>query len=223
VQWAKFLLNLNNPINALSNLPLRDELSQRAYRRCLAAAQSETLGLLDAEGIQPAKLLPVPMHRFPAILGLPDFLFRRLAGTMLAIDPLARTSMWRTSKPAGPPRSTTSTVRSSASPTPSAVPPRSTASSSTCSARPGPTAAPGRARSYSASFRGSDATAPHRDLLSHYVSHFFSYNDHMNAYDVAVIGGSVAGLQAALTLGRARRRPAGAFGGSGTPARSPEQ
>jgi 2-dehydropantoate 2-reductase len=94
VQWAKLLLNLNNPINALSNLPLRDELSQRAYRRCLAAAQSETLGLLDAAGIRPAQLLPVPMHRFPAILRLPDFLFRRLAGKMLAIDPLARTSMW---------------------------------------------------------------------------------------------------------------------------------
>ena len=94
VQWAKLLLNLNNPINALSNLPLRDELSQRTYRRCLAAAQAEALGLLDAKGIRPAQLLPVAMHRFPAILRLPDFLFRRLAAKMLAIDPLARTSMW---------------------------------------------------------------------------------------------------------------------------------
>ncbi len=94
VQWAKLLLNLNNPINALSDLPLRDELSQRSYRRCLAAAQAETLDLLDAGGIRPAKLLPIPMHRFPAILRLPDFLFRRLAAKMLAIDPLARTSMW---------------------------------------------------------------------------------------------------------------------------------
>ena len=94
VQWAKLLLNLNNPINALSDLPLRDELSQRSFRRCLAAAQAENLALLDAAGITPAKLLPVPMHRFPAILRLPDFLFRRLAAKMLAIDPLARTSMW---------------------------------------------------------------------------------------------------------------------------------
>ncbi|MEV5965254.1 2-dehydropantoate 2-reductase [Kribbella sp. NPDC051952] len=94
VQWAKLLLNLNNPINALSNLPLRDELSQRSYRRCLAAAQAETLGLLAAKGIEPAQLLPVPMRRFPMILRLPDFLFRRLASKMLAIDPLARTSMW---------------------------------------------------------------------------------------------------------------------------------
>ncbi|MEU8222045.1 2-dehydropantoate 2-reductase [Kribbella sp. NPDC048915] len=94
VQWAKLLLNLNNPINALSNLPLRDELSQRAYRRCLALAQAEGLAVLDAAGIRPAQLLAVPMHRFPTVLRLPDFLFRRLASKVLAIDPLARASMW---------------------------------------------------------------------------------------------------------------------------------
>jgi 2-dehydropantoate 2-reductase len=94
VQWSKLLLNLNNPINALSNLPLRDELSQRDYRRCLAAAQAEALELLDAAGIRPAQLLAIPMRRFPAVLRLPDFLFRRLASKVLAVDPLARTSMW---------------------------------------------------------------------------------------------------------------------------------
>lgn len=94
VQWAKLLLNLNNPVNALSDLPLRDELAQRAYRRCLAAAQAETLELLAAQGITPARLMAIPPHRLPALLRLPDFLFRRLASKMLAIDPLARTSMW---------------------------------------------------------------------------------------------------------------------------------
>jgi 2-dehydropantoate 2-reductase len=94
LQWAKLLLNLNNPINALSDLPLRDELAQRAYRRCLAAAQTETLALLKAAGITPAQVTGVPTHRLPAVLSLPDFLFKRLAGKMLAIDPLARTSMW---------------------------------------------------------------------------------------------------------------------------------
>ncbi|TCM45087.1 2-dehydropantoate 2-reductase [Kribbella sp. VKM Ac-2568] len=94
VQWAKLLLNLNNPVNALSDLPLRDELAQRAYRRCLAAAQAETLELLTAAGITPARLMAVPPHWLPMLLRLPDFLFRRLASKMLAIDPLARTSMW---------------------------------------------------------------------------------------------------------------------------------
>ncbi len=46
VQWAKLLLNLNNAVNALANLPLRDELSQRAYRRCVALAQREALHVL---------------------------------------------------------------------------------------------------------------------------------------------------------------------------------
>ncbi|MDX6295340.1 MAG: 2-dehydropantoate 2-reductase [Kribbellaceae bacterium] len=94
VQWAKLLLNLNNPINALSDLPLRDELAQRAYRKCLAAAQAEALELLAAAGITPARLMAIPPQRLPGLLRLPDFIFRRLASKMLAIDPLARTSMW---------------------------------------------------------------------------------------------------------------------------------
>ena len=94
VQWAKLLLNLNNPINALSNLPLRDELSSRAYRRCLALAQREGLSLLDAAGIAPARLTKVPARWIPTLLGLPDPIFRRVAAPMLAIDPLARSSMW---------------------------------------------------------------------------------------------------------------------------------
>lgn len=94
VQWAKLLLNLNNPVNALSDLPLRDELAQRSYRRCLAAAQAETLELLSAKGITPARLMAIPPQRLPGLLRLPDFVFRRLASKMLAIDPLARTSMW---------------------------------------------------------------------------------------------------------------------------------
>ncbi|QNE21240.1 2-dehydropantoate 2-reductase [Kribbella qitaiheensis] len=94
VQWAKLLLNLNNPINALADVPLRDELSQRAFRRCLAAAQAETLALLTIEGIKPAQLMVIPPHRFPMLLRLPDFIYKRLASKTLAIDPLARTSMW---------------------------------------------------------------------------------------------------------------------------------
>jgi 2-dehydropantoate 2-reductase len=94
IQWAKLLLNLNNPVNALSDLPLRDELAQRAYRRCLAAAQTETLSLLKVAGITPAQVTGVPAHRLPSLLSLPNFIFKRLASKMLAIDPHARTSMW---------------------------------------------------------------------------------------------------------------------------------
>lgn len=94
VQWAKLLLNLNNPISALSDLPLKSQLSQRAYRRCLALAQREGLDLLAAAGIAPAQLTRVPAQWIPRVLALPDALFRLVAAGMLAIDPLARSSMW---------------------------------------------------------------------------------------------------------------------------------
>jgi 2-dehydropantoate 2-reductase len=94
VQWAKLLLNLNNAINALSGVPLKQELSQRAFRRCLALAQRETLDLLSAASIPLAQLTQLPAKRIPLLLSVPDFLFRRFAGKMVAIDPLARSSMW---------------------------------------------------------------------------------------------------------------------------------
>lgn len=94
VQWGKLLLNLNNAINALSGVPLKEELSQRGFRRCLAAAQAETLALLDAANIPVAQLTKVPPHWLPRLLSLPDFLFTRLAKQMVAIDPLARSSTW---------------------------------------------------------------------------------------------------------------------------------
>lgn len=94
VQWAKLLLNLNNPINALSNLPLRAELSQLAFRTCLAMAQEEALRLMGSAGIRPARLTPLPPHWIPGLLQAPDWLFRRLANRMLAFDPVARSSMW---------------------------------------------------------------------------------------------------------------------------------
>ncbi len=94
IQWGKLLLNLNNPINALAGIPLKAELSQRAYRRCIALAQREGLAMLKAAGIQPAKLTALPPHWLPDLLSVPDLLFKLLANRFLAIDPLARSSMW---------------------------------------------------------------------------------------------------------------------------------
>lgn len=93
VQWGKLLFNLNNAVNALAGLPLREELTQRAYRHCLALAQEEALALLRQAGIAPARLTPLPPAWIPALLRLPDRLFASLARRMLAIDPLARSSM----------------------------------------------------------------------------------------------------------------------------------
>jgi len=94
VQWGKLLLNLNNPVNALSGLPLKTELSQHDYRRCLALLIGEALSVLKAAGIRPARVAKVAPGVLPVLLRLPDFLFTRVAGAMLDIDPQARSSMW---------------------------------------------------------------------------------------------------------------------------------
>jgi 2-dehydropantoate 2-reductase len=94
VQWGKLLLNLNNPVNALAGIPLKAELSQRAYRRALALLIEEALAVLAAAGIKPAKIAKVGPRWLPMILRLPDPLFKHIAAAMLKIDPEARSSMW---------------------------------------------------------------------------------------------------------------------------------
>ena len=94
VQWGKLLLNLNNPINALSNVPLIDELLARDFRVVLATLQSEALSAMACEGIVPAQLAAASPKAMTRILRLPNFIFTRLAPKMLRMDPAARSSMW---------------------------------------------------------------------------------------------------------------------------------
>jgi 2-dehydropantoate 2-reductase len=93
VQWGKLLLNLNNPVNALSGKPLREELMDRGYRQCLAALQVEAMETLQDAGIVPAQVGALPPQRMPTVLRLPDWLFRLIAARMLRIDAKARSSM----------------------------------------------------------------------------------------------------------------------------------
>ncbi len=94
VLWGKLVLNLNNAVNALSGLTLRDELSQRGYRLVLAALQREALALLRRAGVRPRRSGRAAPSLAPHVLALPDALFFRLARGMITIDPLARSSMW---------------------------------------------------------------------------------------------------------------------------------
>lgn len=93
VQWGKLLLNLNNPVNALSGLPLLAELLHAGHRREFASLVHEALGVLEAAAISPAKLTPLAWPMFVRVLRLPTPLFRLLASKMLRIDPKARSSM----------------------------------------------------------------------------------------------------------------------------------
>jgi 2-dehydropantoate 2-reductase len=94
VQWGKLLLNLNNALNALADLPLRRQLAQRAWRRLFADQIAEGLAAMRAEGIKPVSSTPIPPGWMPALLRLPDAVFAVLLGGSMKIDPEARSSMW---------------------------------------------------------------------------------------------------------------------------------
>jgi hypothetical protein len=93
ILWGKLLLNLNNALNALSGLPLAEELADRRWRKLLATQMDEAIAAMAAAGINPAKLAGVPPGLLPKILRLPDWLFRRgLADAGGRSE--ARSSMW---------------------------------------------------------------------------------------------------------------------------------
>ncbi|MGH3723377.1 MAG: 2-dehydropantoate 2-reductase [Mycobacterium sp.] len=94
VQWGKLLVNLNNAVNALSGLPLKTELEDRDFRRVLAAAQREALGLLRRAGQPIVSPLAAPISLMPWVLRSPNPVFTRLARQMVAMDPQARSSMF---------------------------------------------------------------------------------------------------------------------------------
>jgi 2-dehydropantoate 2-reductase len=93
VLWGKLLMNLNNPVNALSGLSLRAQLLDRDCRCVLAALQQEALAAMRAAGITPARLTPLPARLAPWVLRLPTWAFERVAARMLRIDDKARSSM----------------------------------------------------------------------------------------------------------------------------------
>ena len=94
VQWGKLLVNLNNALNALGNLPLRQQLAQRPWRTLFADQMAEGLAALRAEGIKPVSSTPIPAGWTPHLLRLPDAIFETVLGRAMKIDPEARSSMW---------------------------------------------------------------------------------------------------------------------------------
>lgn len=94
VQWGKLLLNLNNALNALADLPLRRQLAQRPWRTLFADQVAEALAVIRAEGIKPVSPTPIPLGWLSSLLRLPDPIFEALLGRTMKIDPVARSSMW---------------------------------------------------------------------------------------------------------------------------------
>lgn len=93
VQWSKLLINLNNSVNALAGVPIREQLHDRGYRALMAACIREGLAATRAAGIRLARVGRMIPWIAPYVLSLPDVLFFRVAATMVKIDPQARSSM----------------------------------------------------------------------------------------------------------------------------------
>ncbi|PKA02749.1 2-dehydropantoate 2-reductase, partial [Leptospira ellisii] len=94
VLWGKLIFNLNNSLNALSGLTLKEEISRPGYRKLLSKLMRESLEILRLAEINPVRSGKMIPSLAPSILNLPDFLFFRIASNMVKIDPQARSSMW---------------------------------------------------------------------------------------------------------------------------------
>ncbi|MEM8751255.1 MAG: 2-dehydropantoate 2-reductase [Pseudomonadota bacterium] len=93
IQWSKLILNLNNGLNALSGLPLAQQLRDRNWRKLLALCMSEAIKVAQRENVSLVAVGKAKPQIIPWILRLPNFLFERIAAQMLRIDPAARSSM----------------------------------------------------------------------------------------------------------------------------------
>jgi 2-dehydropantoate 2-reductase len=93
IAWGKLLINLNNAVNALSGRTLLEQLKERDYRRVVAASIVEALDVLEAAGIEPAKIGPIPPRLLPHAIGSPDLVFNNLFLKVQKIDAKARSSM----------------------------------------------------------------------------------------------------------------------------------
>ena len=93
-EYGKLLLNLNNAINAIIDLPLREQLLDKHARRLLALAMLEWLAICEKAGVKPVAYTGLPNRFIPWFLRLPNFIFAQLAQAMLAVDDEARSSMW---------------------------------------------------------------------------------------------------------------------------------
>jgi 2-dehydropantoate 2-reductase len=92
--WSKLLVNLNNALNALSDLPLTKELGDRRWRLLLRQQMREAFAVLRASGIYPKRIEGVHPRLIAFVLRLRDPVFGLVARRMLAFDPSARSSMW---------------------------------------------------------------------------------------------------------------------------------
>ncbi len=95
VQWSKLVMNLNNAVGALTDVPTPRLIFEAPYRRIVAAVVAEALRVMSAAGIHPSRLGAIPVALVPYVLRLPTALLKVVARAQLEMDPEARSSMWQ--------------------------------------------------------------------------------------------------------------------------------
>lgn len=88
----RLLVNLMNPIGALSGLPLRAMLSNPWFRLCAYKTIAEAMEIYTAVGIRPARI-GLPPRLLCLLLRMPQFVFWLVINTLYKIDPRAKLSM----------------------------------------------------------------------------------------------------------------------------------
>ncbi|KAI8916088.1 ketopantoate reductase PanE/ApbA C terminal-domain-containing protein [Gorgonomyces haynaldii] len=97
VQYGKLLVNLNNPISALSGLPTKQELlgPDSGYRVLLAHCMWEALNVYERSGITPISTTRAPAWFVPKVLYYtPTFVLNQFSHLIVNVEETATSSMY---------------------------------------------------------------------------------------------------------------------------------
>ena len=92
LQTAKLLLNLNNGVCAATGLSIAESVRSRELRRYFSLCITEGLAATKAAAMPVARIGRLAPPLIARLLRLHDFVFTRLAGSFVKIDPEARSS-----------------------------------------------------------------------------------------------------------------------------------
>ncbi len=92
VMAGKLLLNLNNGVCALTGVTIAASLRNRTLRRCFSILMREGLRVLRAAGLHPRSIVGLPPGAIATLLRLPDAIVLRVAKSLVAVDPAAKSS-----------------------------------------------------------------------------------------------------------------------------------
>lgn len=92
VMAGKLLLNLNNGICAVTGVTIAQSLRSRSLRRCFSRVMREGLTVLRRSGLSPRSIVGLPPGAIARLLTLPDAIVLRVAKSLVAVDPSAKSS-----------------------------------------------------------------------------------------------------------------------------------